>query len=61
MRLYMGTVHYDVVFHTMLGMLIREGGCREFWKISEELQELIVGGCYGVEMWCHRQGGDGQD
>ena len=51
----------DVVFHTMLGMLIGEGGHHEFWIIGEELQELFVGGCYGVKVWRHHWGGDGWD
>ena len=61
MRVYRGAVCCDVVFHTMLGMLVGEGGRREFWIIGEELQELVVGGCYGVEVWRHCRGGDGRD
>ena len=54
MRVYRGAVCCDVVFHTM--MLVGEGGRREFWIIGEELQELVVGGCYGVEAWRRHQG-----
>ena len=53
MRVYRGTMRCDVVFHTMLGMFVKEGGHRKFWIISEELQELVVGGCYGVKVWRH--------
>ena len=37
MRVYRGAVCCDVVFHTMLGMLVGEGGRCEFWIIGEEL------------------------
>ena len=61
MRMYRGAVCCDVVFHTMLGMLVREGGHREFWIIGKELQELVVSGCYGVEVWRRHWEGDDWD